>query len=622
MGAIGSVANCTREQVYPGTSAKEVRGKWLYVFRGQQVVAELFASGPGTWRKESATEALRGISQGGEILLGVGDKGPASRYAFLLSPVQLTPGAMDALKQGDLLARATVSAGPECSGMTLLLCDPAAWAADAHRLYYLPAATNYAKLITHPRFAAKTGVARTLERWCLERPELASRLKTQPQVWLQAFEEAKSDLMWQARKAMAYVACCVDAPDHHAMQCACDDRGGKDLSFGLQACAAVTEHICLTPEGTALARRMAFCQEFLPARHIFYEDKAPPNKIDWEANRWAWRAAQAIYEDVVPSTIEVLTAKGAKIRGSDRYKVQKWLENIGIPTAPATRRNRTRKALYGDLASGRKLGRGSLMRLEKQRVRREFHRLVATPAVQKAYNATAYDKAAKTMDEMAEFFEPLFMGTKITIGSLLELTNLCIAVENLLEARDEGKEVGAKSAALAGAVADALEHVFKIVEEVLEEGLGRRVLSGTAAVFAIASGMSDMKEFQDELEKAASEYEYGKALGHGMQMTGAAVGAVAGGLALAKVLGAGSLAGSALAGWLSGGAALLILGGCSVAKALELDDMERFALLSFLGKVGADPSNPPKELPWAEFVKLPTRDVLDEARALLMLEGV
>jgi hypothetical protein len=159
-----------------------------------------------------------------------------------------------------------------------LLRDPAAWAADAHRLYYLPAATNYAKLITHPRFAAKTGLARTLERWCLERPELASRLKTQPQVWLQAFEEAKSDLMWQARKAMAYVACCVDAPDHHAMQCACDDRGGKDLSFGLQACAAVTEHICLTPEGTALARRMAFCQELLPARHIFYEDKAPPNK--------------------------------------------------------------------------------------------------------------------------------------------------------------------------------------------------------------------------------------------------------------------------------------------------------------------------------------------------------
>ena len=508
-----------------------------------------------------------------------------------------------------------------CSGMTLQLCDPAAWAAAAHRLYYLPAATNYAKLITHPQFAAKTGIARTLERWCLERPELASRLKTQPQVWLQAFEEAKSHLMWQARQAMAYVACCVESPEHHAMQCACDERGGKDLSFGLQACAAVTEQIGLTPEGTVLARRMAFCQDFLPARHIFYEDKAPPNKIDWEATRWAWLAARAIYEDVVPSTIEVLTAKGAKIPGSDRYKVQKWLENIGIPTASAMKGNRTRKALYGDLVSGWKLGQGSLTRLEKQRVRREFQRLVATPAVQKAYNATAYDKAAKTMDEMAEFFEPLFMRTKITIGSLLELTNLCIAVGKLQEARDEGKEVGAKTAALAGEVADALEHVFKLVAEVLEEGLGRRVLSGSAAVFAIASGMSDTKAFQDELEKAASEYEYGKALGHGMQMTGAAVGAVAGGLALAKVLGAGSLAGGALAGWLSGGSALLIIGGCGVAKALELDDMERFALRSFLGKVGADPSNPPADLPWAANIELPNRDPLDEARALLMLEA-
>ena len=338
--------------------------------------------------------------------------------------------------------------------MTLLLCDPAAWAADAHRLYYLPAATNYAKLITHPQFAAKTGIARTLERWCLERPELASRLKTQPQVWLQAFEEAKSHLMWQARNAMAYVACCVDAPDHHAMQCACDERGGKDLSFGLQACAAVTEQIGLTPEGTELARRMAFCREFLPARHIFYEDKAPPNKIDWEATRWAWLAARAIYEDVVPSTVEVLVAKGAKIRSNDRYKVQKWLENIGIPTAPATKGNRTRKALYGDLVSGWKLGQGSLTRLEKQRVRREFQRLVATPAMQKDFNATAYDKAAKAMDKMAEFFEPPFAGTKITLGSLLELTNLCVAVQNLQETRREGKEVGAKGLATAGAAVD------------------------------------------------------------------------------------------------------------------------------------------------------------------------
>jgi hypothetical protein len=116
-------------------------------------------------------------------------------------------------------------------------------------------------------------------------------------VWLEAFEEAKSDLMWQARRAMAYVAYRTDAPDHHAMQKACDDRGGRSLSFGLQACAPVTEQSGLTPEGQALA----------------------------------------IYEDVVPSTVEVLVAKGAKIRSNDRYKVQKWLENIGIPTAPATK---------------------------------------------------------------------------------------------------------------------------------------------------------------------------------------------------------------------------------------------------------------------------------------------
>jgi hypothetical protein len=133
--------------------------------------------------------------------------------------------------------------------------------------------------------------------------------------------------------------------------------------------------------------------------------------------------------------------------------------------------------------------------------------------------------------------------------------------------------------------------------------------------------MSDMKEFQDELEKAASEYEYGKALGHGMQMTGAAVGAVAGGLALAKVLGAGSLAGGALAGWLSGGAAVLIFGGWAVAEALELDAMEKFAQRSFLGTVGADPSNPSADIPWASTIELPNRDIVEEARALLMLEG-
>ncbi|MGB8931783.1 MAG: hypothetical protein WCC48_11105 [Anaeromyxobacteraceae bacterium] len=52
-----------------------------------------------------------------------------------------------------------------------------------------------------------------------------------------------------------------------------------------------------------------------------------------------------------------------------------------------------------------------------------------------------------------------------------------------------------------------------------------------------------------------------------------------------------------------------------------MDDQETFAQRSFLGLVGRDSANEGEALAWSLGIRLPTRDIRVEAKALLMLEA-
>lgn len=167
--------------------------------------------------------------------------------------------------------------------------------------------------------------------------------------------------------------------------------------------------------------------------------------------------------------------------------------------------------------------------------------------------------------------------------------------------RSSDKGVGKKTASLIGSLADLVEHgvgVPEILGMKLSAG-ATKWMKGVGGVAGVMGGAIDALDYGFQTYEAVGEYDYGKAAGRGMQTGGAAASVCGSALALVATFGeAGSAVGpiGTLVG-LAGGT--LVATGHLVAKWLQLNANEVFAVRSFLGDQRA---NKAKEVPvpWSE----------------------
>jgi hypothetical protein len=171
-----------------------------------------------------------------------------------------------------------------------------------------------------------------------------------------------------------------------------------------------------------------------------------------------------------------------------------------------------------------------------------------------------------------------------------------------------------------------VERQGRVPDVLLREQLAQIARRGTlveaakvfGSGFGFVGGAIDMVDFEEQLVEALGEYDYGKAVGRGMQAAGAA-GSAAGSMmslaAMALECGGGA---SALGFWgtavgFAGGA--LVAGGFLVAKWLSLNANEVFASRCFLGKHSGEVA---EKVSWSKD-RFPTRDPKLEANVLVDL---
>jgi hypothetical protein len=148
-----------------------------------------------------------------------------------------------------------------------------------------------------------------------------------------------------------------------------------------------------------------------------------------------------------------------------------------------------------------------------------------------------------------------------------------------------------------------------VSEEFLAEFMGMRVVKGAAGLAGCIGGVIDMLEYEEQLVESLGEYDYGKVVGRGMQVAGAAGGAM--------IL-AGAIYGTALgpAGMIVGViGGVLVAGGFVVATWLSHNANETFASRCFLGDSAGKDGD---KIGWSAK-RLPSWIATDEAAALVDL---
>lgn len=122
-----------------------------------------------------------------------------------------------------------------------------------------------------------------------------------------------------------------------------------------------------------------------------------------------------------------------------------------------------------------------------------------------------------------------------------------------------------------------------------------------------------MLGYREGFLEACEEYDYGKAVGRGFQVAGAAASTAGGAMLVAYALGASKFGTAGVVIGALGG--LLVAEGYALVHWLQLNINEKFANTSFLGKCW---NELPKKVIWSDE-QLPTQDPKTEASALVEL---
>lgn len=331
---------------------------------------------------------------------------------------------------------------------------------------------------------------------------------------------------------------------------------------------------------------------------------------------------------------------------------QRYLENIGVKTTRTTRhltgkqlatlqRRRTileRLESNKPITKGLRPGSAAARRLRKEwevltRLA-EKEILVEASAVAEAAQSSPNapplapeERIAKSEKRLAELdhlakryapFEAFAQKLKLTAGTAVEIVNVANAIADLSEVMAEGKPAGKKSLSVIGALSDLVEHGTGVTELLFAGSLSEgslRWLKGVGGVAGVVGGVIDALDYREQTLEAIDEYDYGKALGRGIQTAGAAASAT--GSAMVVVGAIATWAGFGIrlgpqAAVIAGVGAGLVATGHLVAKWLQLNANQVFAIRSFLGKVHGEIE---QDVTWSKG-RLPSRNPKTEALVL------
>ena len=617
-----------KELCYPGGrwNFADADDKWLYAFRAGMLVVEAYCVRGDVWEGSTVVGSTR---RPWRSVCGVRlDPGPRDKrheYTYLLSPVQLTPEAIQDIQQGELGAYThdLGLAAEVCDTFdkTVYVPDPMRWACEVNERYYQPRLRAMLAWEFDEGIRSYGFVANVLKRWIDDGDRVGAQkeLRRTPESWLNEQMAGWRGAERKAVEAAAYLAHCVDSQDYAAIEKSCIARGEEALELAAVALHQATAGALLTEPGRKLAQQLVGNPKRLPARLIFQGD-GPKLPDQWfERRRFGQKALLAIFGELFPASIERDLSRAERLKAKEapaaipgkrvsravqeslalRERAMKYLENLKVQTEL----NHKETRILGNLRANRPIAKGAPRDSAAARsVDREWQKLIRIEEVQRAPAAppTKGELAVAKAEKLSKRFEPYAEYAKrltATAGSVVEVANFCIAVVELKKAKEElargegtAEEVQKKRWSVAGAVADFVEHAAGVASELVErdaEMAGRHVEHEARVAEALLKGQLS------EISKTGMFTAGAKAVGHVAGFIGGAIDMVDFEGQLVEAIGEydyGKAVGRSMqvagsAGSAAGAAgAALVAGGFLVAKWLSLNANQTFASRCFLGK--------------------------------------
>jgi len=579
------------ECVYPGGNDEAIVDKWVYVTHGNQILAEANAISPDEWLVNYDVDPN---AQPDDRPMKAKTKGffqlPRIRpqiYGFFLSPVRLAPSGFSALLKHLKGRDSAIVTRPFSSAIgTVAVPDPWRWARDAHRLYYQPSLDHYQSWVFDPDNSAKLFIAGVLKGW-MENGDpgnVGEKLKAgQPTDFIWAYQIEELVRRQAAEVAMAYVANCVQAPEHRIIELSAEEAG-DDYSFAYlcHQFAAITARLAQCKPGQQLALDIVKDQDRLSAKHLFTDRR--PRNFDFPEGRYAWLAALATFEQLAqPALNQAMQA--AKGELGLRELTRKYLLRLGI----STYLGEPIMAHTSLSPAWRKQYQGLTPKIRETLKRRV---LVAGEELQKdlAQATTLLTAVPPKLERVHRAMESSLKWLTISVGTIVESLNLYIAIAELHKCK-EGEKPD-KIWSVVGASADAARQLFDVAELLVFKRVGKTLGKVAARRLELAagflggplgmiSGACDMQDFLNKVQEDTSHRDYGQAGGHGIAAVGAGMVAIGGGMALAWAASA-QFMGTSIAGGPPGmliGAigSVLIISGCVIAAWLTDSHFQEFA---------------------------------------------
>lgn len=599
----GTLCVSVQESIYPGGQAEPIKNKWVYVLLDGKLVAEAEARTPEEWwvgykgnRKAQPEERPLKLRTQGFVRLDAGPSGSPNQYAFFLSPIRLTPKALDYLFDHTAPGAGCAVVLRSFKGSvnrTIAVPEPHRWACDAHQAYYQPLLNEYKTYVEEPERAASLLVAGVLKGWIGDKDPAhveGTLQKGQPQTFLDEYNAEEKRLREAAEAAMAYTAECVQSPEHRAVELAATEARGAALANLYCQYAAVTYRADETEPGRAMLAALMAEQDRFPRKYLFADSAPEPKGFEFAEWRFAWLGALAAFEQLVPAWTKHVKASSV----SSLELLAKHFEGIDVKTLKGRDITIHRNILKNrDLRTG--FG-GSATAVQK------YNQHVAGLLSESEKFRAELAEAKKLtgvngkLDKMHSLYGPWLDKIKLSAGSVVEMANFVLAVDALYQAKQDR---GDKVWSLVGASADLAAQVLAIVEAVMAKRAGgelgrvaaRQILK-VAGPLGLISGACDMREFVTKSAEATTKNNYGAAVGQGIAAAGAAAVSVGGGMALAFALSGEVLFASAAGGPLGlvvgGIGSIVIIGGCLLAAWLTDNDFQSFAKLCRFGKDAND----------------------------------
>lgn len=656
------------ELVYPGNAldfeAKIAPGKWVYAFdrtNGNCIIEarrEANAQHGDIWRYRHAARIEPSSLASEPILDGWSTVGVQINFdivkepgaiAFFLSPFRLDEKGLKLLIDR---AKDEVDAGQfpltlpwwvSPAQAYVAIVDPYAWVIAAALDFHIPTVNVWQLWIQDPERAAKVFIANILKAW-IDGPidQIKNNLwKGEPGKFLAKNKKKDDELREASEQAAAYLAACLDSPEHRAVELASFALGGTALEESLMNFGVATTCMPLTGPGRDYINALVADDSRTPMKYLF-ADQPPDNMVRFTNARYGYLGAKQLFGALLPAVIERRFGKGLAgateaVRTAAAKQtaemVMKHLNSLmegGAELKGYDKRVMVRMKDGWQATGWQGPGGTSNPRFLKQ-VEAHYQRLsvvsgaakLEAEAIQKAEDLAADFKAGRLSlsPRLAKFNSIM-----IPPLGLIEIANVTMAFEAWKGASgsDNTMSVGAmelksETVGLIGAVTDAGGWVTDVMEAFGKGGLKR---VGAAGALGFVSGVSEMLTHQRSFQEAAlGRKEYGQSVGYAVAAGGGAVAAVGGGMALAFALSGETLFVSSAGGpiGLAVGAvgAVFIFVGFAIASLLKRDPYEQFAENCFLGDSWDDEAGG-SSYDWAPS-GLPLKSAVEQSKLLVMM---